>query len=98
MSDYPIMMRDLVLIKHPKKIKSVGGIQLPESVINDEKLKASDGTAMACGSECKEVKEGDRVIWKAYVGNNIDDELFDNKYWYTIVAEEDILCYYKKTK
>lgn len=95
---YPKMLRDIVLVKSPKETKTKGGIELPSSAVEEKKLSAAIGEAVACGKDCETVKVGDRVLAKSYVGNLIEDETFDQDYWYTAIAELDIICVWPKNR
>lgn len=91
---YPKLLRNLVLVKIPKQTKSRGGLELPTSAVEEKKLSASEGVAVACGKECEEVAVGDKVMCKAYVGNDLDDDTFDSDFWYRVIAEDDIMAVY----
>lgn len=89
---YPTMLRTHVLVKSPKQSKSKGGIELPADVIEEKKMAGVWGEAVAVGKECEEIKAGDQVLPKAWVGNAIEEDDFDGGYWYLVIDESDILC------
>ena len=73
-------------IKEEERTKS--GILLPDTA---EKEKPEQGRVVAVGSKCKEVKEGDKVLFTKYGPNEIKVE--DKEY--LIAKEEDILAIIK---
>lgn len=80
--------RDLVLVKLNKDKTN---LVLPDTAKEEMVMKATKGTVVSVGPECKEVKVGDFIHYNTWVGNEIkDDELKDGIY--IIVAEKDILC------
>lgn len=82
--------RDLVLVKL-EDMSSKADIVMPDTVKQDEIMKATKGHVVSVGPRCEEVKVGDFVHYNAFVGNQIkDDEVNDGVY--VIVAEKDILC------
>lgn len=96
MSKYPEMLRDLVLVKIKKETTTKTGIEMPKDVVEERKMAASRGEAVVCGKDCEEVKVGDTVMVKGYVGNELEDESFDEDYWFRVIAETDIMAYYRK--
>ena len=89
---YPTMFRSHVLIKTKIQTESRGGIALPSSAIENIKMAGSWGEAVAVGKDVEEIKVGDTVLPKEWVGNYLDEEGFDKEYSYKIVDEMDILC------
>lgn len=63
--------------------KTAGGIYLPDTA----KEKPQKGKVEAVGSEVKEIKAGDIVLFDKYSGSKINIEGSD----YLILKEEDIL-------
>lgn len=63
--------------------KTAGGIYLPDTA----KEKPQKGRVEAVGSEVKEVKVGDLILFDKYSGSKINIEGSD----YLILKEEDIL-------
>jgi chaperonin GroES len=73
---------DKVVIRLMKKVKTVGGIIVPDTVVE----KITYGTVVSVGDEVKRVKEGDVVKFFDYAGVGVEHE--DRKY--IIVRETDI--------
>ncbi len=63
--------------------KTAGGIYLPETA----KEKPQKGKIEAIGSEVKDAKVGDMVLFEKYAGSKINIEGTD----YLILKEEDVL-------
>ncbi len=77
-------LKDRVFVSYAEEgEKTAGGIYLPESA----KEKPQKGRAEAVGSEVKEIKVGDTILFDKYSGSktNIDGTE------YLIIKEEDIL-------
>jgi len=89
---FPTMLRSHVLVKSLKQTKSKGGIALPTEVVEEKKMAGIWGEAVAVGKECEEIKVGDQVLPKAWVGNAIEEDDYDTDYWYLVIDEADILC------
>lgn len=89
---YPKMLRSHVLVKTPKQTKSKGGIELPPDAVEEKKMAGIWGEAVAVGKECEEIKVGDKVLPKAWVGNAIEEDDYDTNFWYLVIDEADILC------
>ncbi|MCL5062498.1 MAG: co-chaperone GroES [Nitrospiraceae bacterium] len=78
-------LKDRVVVKYSEEEieKTAGGIYVPDVA----KEKPQRGTVEAVGSEVKEVKKGNTVLFDKYSGSKI--KLNDTEY--LIVKEEDIL-------
>ena len=82
------MLRNLVLVKlDEEKTESV--IELPDSVKQEKRISATSGTVYAVGPECT-VKEGVRVKYPSYIGNEVRDEALEDGV-YIVVSEVDII-------
>jgi chaperonin GroES len=78
-------LKDRVVVSYAAaEDKTAGGLYVPDSA----KEKPQEGKVEAVGSEVKEVKVGDKVLFEKYGGSKVkvgsDDML--------IVKEEDILA------
>ncbi len=98
MSKYPVMLRNLVLVKIKKETTTKTGIEMPKDMVEERRMAASRGEAVVCGKDCEEVKVGDKVMVKGYVGNELEEDGFDEDYWYRVISEVDILAYYRGGK
>jgi chaperonin GroES len=77
-------LKDRVFVKYTDEAeKTAGGIYIPESA----KEKPQKGIIEAVGSEVKEIKVGDIILFDKYSGSKIN---IDNNE-YLIIKEEDIL-------
>ncbi len=77
-------LKDRVFVKYSDEAeKTAGGIYIPESA----KEKPQKGVIEAVGSEVKEIKVGDVILFDKYSGSKIN---IDNNE-YLIIKEEDIL-------
>jgi chaperonin GroES len=77
-------LKDRVFVKYSEEAeKTAGGIYIPESA----KEKPQKGVIEAVGSEVKEIKVGDIILFDKYSGSKIN---IDNNE-YLIIKEEDIL-------
>ncbi len=77
-------LKDRVFVKYSEEAeKTAGGIYIPESA----KEKPQKGIIEAVGSEVKEIKIGDVILFDKYSGSKIN---IDNNE-YLIIKEEDIL-------
>ena len=77
-------LKDRVFVKYSEEAeKTAGGIYIPESA----KEKPQKGIIEAVGSEVKEIKVGDIILFDKYSGSKIN---IDNNE-YLIIKEEDIL-------
>lgn len=77
-------LKDRVFVKYSDEAeKTAGGIYIPESA----KEKPQKGIIEAVGSEVKEIKVGNVILFDKYSGSKIN---IDNNE-YLIIKEEDIL-------
>lgn len=77
-------LKDRVFVKYSDEAeKTAGGIYIPESA----KEKPQKGIIEAVGSEVKEIKVGDTILFDKYSGSKVN---IDNNE-YLIIKEEDIL-------
>ena len=77
-------LKDRVFVKYSDEAeKTAGGIYIPESA----KEKPQKGIIEAVGSEVKEIKVGDIILFDKYSGSKVN---IDNNE-YLIIKEEDIL-------
>ena len=77
-------LKDRVFVKYSEEAeKTAGGLYIPESA----KEKPQKGVIEAVGSEVKEIKVGDVILFDKYSGSKIN---IDNNE-YLIIKEEDIL-------
>lgn len=89
-----VPLNDKLVVKRLEaEVKTAGGILLPDSAKEKPKqgkiLSLGDGKLLDNGKRASfQVKEGDRVLFSAYAGNevNVDGEE------YLIMAEDDILA------
>ena len=77
-------LKDRVFVKYTEEAeRTAGGIYIPESA----KEKPQKGIIEAVGSEVKEIKVGDVILFDKYSGSKVN---IDNNE-YLIIKEEDIL-------
>ena len=77
-------LKDRVFVKYSEsEEKTAGGLYIPDAA----KEKPQRGTIEAVGSETKEVKKGDVVLFDRYSGSKIKIDDVE----YLIIKEEDIL-------
>jgi chaperonin GroES len=77
-------LKDRVFVSYSEEgEKTAGGIYIPDSA----KEKPQKGKIEAVGSEVKEVKVGNTVLFDKYSGSKVNMDGTD----YLIVKEEDIL-------
>lgn len=74
----------IVAVKEEPQTKTASGLYLPEAA----KEKPAEAKVVAVGKEVKEVKVGDKIIFKEYSHTTVK---MDNKE-YLIVNEEDVLA------
>ncbi len=79
----PLMDR---LIVEPEELeqKTESGIIIPDTA----KEKPQQGKVIAVGDDVESIKEGDRVVFEKYAGNEI--KLEDKKY--VILKEDEVLA------
>jgi len=77
-------LKDRVFVSYSEEgEKTAGGIYIPESA----KEKPQKGKVEAVGSEVKEIKVGNTILFDKYSGSKVNMDGTD----YLIVKEEDIL-------
>lgn len=74
----------VVAVRETAEAKTASGLFLPENA----KEKPAYATVEAVGPDVKNVKKGDRIVFKEYAPT----ELTINKVDYLIVKEEDVLA------
>ncbi len=74
----------VVAYKEQPKSKTASGLLLP----SDSKEKPAYAVVESVGPDVKEVKKGDKIIYKEYSGTNV--KLNDTEY--LILEEKDILA------
>jgi len=83
-----------VLVKRDEAKGGVSehGIVTPDSV---EKEQKAYGTVVAVGSDIKDVKVGDRCVYGAYAGEDIEQEENGKKVEYKLLDSEDVIAFLK---
>jgi chaperonin GroES len=82
-------LRDRVFVSYSEEIeKTSGGIYVPDVA----KEKPQKGKVQAIGSEVKNVKVGDTILFDKYSGAKVSFENME----YLILKEEDILGVFEK--
>jgi chaperonin GroES len=77
-------LKDRVFVKYTEEgEKTAGGLYIPDTA----KEKPQKGTVEAVGSEVKEIKVGNTILFDKYSGSKVS---IDNNE-YLIVKEEDVL-------
>jgi chaperonin GroES len=74
----------IVAVKEEAKSKTASGLYLPDSA----KEKSAVAKVLAVGSEVKEVKTGDKIIYKEYSTTEVKVDGTE----YLLVREEDVLA------
>lgn len=74
----------IVAVKEEPQTKTASGLYLPEAA----KEKPAEAKVVAVGKEVKEVKVGDKIIFKEYSHTTVKIE----KKEYLILSEEDVLA------
>jgi chaperonin GroES len=74
----------VVAVKEKPQMKTASGLYLPESA----KEKSAAAKVVAIGSDVKDVKIGDQIVYKEYSANDV--KVAGNEY--LIIKEEDILA------
>jgi len=77
-------LKDRVFVKYlDSEDKTAGGLYIPDAA----KEKPQRGKVEAIGSEAKDVKKGDTVLFDRYSGSKVQIDDVE----YLIIKEEDIL-------
>ena len=71
---------------------STYGIALPENTESEQK---AFGTVVEVGKGIEDVKKGDRVIYGAYAGEQIELEEKGKKVEYRLLDDEDVIAHVK---
>ena len=79
----PLKDRVIAFKEQPKE-KTASGLLLP----SDSKEKPAYAVVESVGPDVKEIKKGDKIIYKEYSGTNV--KINDNEY--LILDEKDILA------
>ena len=74
----------IVAVKEEAKTKTAAGLYLPDSA----KEKSAIAKVIAAGADVKEVKVGDKIIYKEYSTTEIKIDGTE----YLLVREEDVLA------
>ena len=82
----------LVLRDEPKTHGTKHGLIVPENI---EKEQKAYGTVASVGPEIKDVKKGDRVIYGAFAGEEIEVEENGKKVLYRILEDEHVIAFLK---
>lgn len=70
--------------------ESEHGLLMPSNVEQEQKAV---GTVVAVGGDIKDIKKGDRVIYAAYGGENLNFSNDPKKVEYKLLFDEDILAF-----
>ncbi len=82
-------LKDRVVISYSEEVeKTAGGIYVPETA----KEKPQQGKVEAVGSEVKELKVGDTVLFPKYQGDKVKVDDTEQ----LVIKEEDILAIVEK--
>lgn len=81
-----------ILVKRDEAEGSVSehGISTPDAV---EKEQKAYGTVVAVGPDIKDVKKGDRVIYGAYAGEELEVEEKGKKVTYRLLEDEFVVAF-----
>lgn len=82
----------LVLRDDPESKENKFGLITPENVEREQK---AFGTVVAVGADIKDVKKGDRVVYGAYAGEEIEVEEKDKKVTYRLIEDEYVIAFLK---
>lgn len=72
--------------------ESEHGIITPDSVEEEQKAY---GTVLAVGDGITDLKKGDRVIYGAYAGETIEEDIKGKKVEYKLLDDEDVIAFLK---
>lgn len=82
----------LVLRDEAKTHETQYGLIVPENI---EKEQRAFGTVIAVGADIKDVKKGDRVVYGAFAGEEIEVEEGSKKVTYRILEDEFVIAFLK---
>ena len=74
----------IVAVKQEPQTKTASGLYLPEAA----KEKPAEAKVVAIGKEVKEVKVGDKIIFKEYAHTTVKIDQQE----YLVLSEEDVLA------
>lgn len=72
--------------------ESEHGILTPENVEQEQK---AFGTVVAVGEGIKDLKKGDRVIYGAFAGETIEEDVKGKVVEYKLLDDEDVIAFLK---
>lgn len=72
--------------------ESEHGILTPDNV---EKEQKAFGTVVEVGTDIKDLKKGDRVVYGAFAGETIESEEKGKKVEYKLLDDEDVIAFIK---
>lgn len=84
--------RILVLRDEAAALVSEHGIA---SAANSEREQRAFGTVVEIGADIKDLKKGDRVIYGAYAGETIEEQVKGKAVEYKLLDDEDVIAYLK---
>ena len=84
-----------ILVRRDEKESKVSdyGIALPENTESEQK---AFGTVVEVGDGISDVKKGDRVIYGAYAGEQIELQEKGKKVEYRLLDDEDVIAHVKE--
>lgn len=82
----------LVKQDEPAAKENEFGLSIPDS---EEKEQKAFGTVIQVGSEIKDIKKGDRVIFGAFAGEELDVTEGHNTIHYRLLYDEDVIAFIK---
>lgn len=82
----------LVRQDEPEERKSEAGLLTPDS---DEQEQRAQGIVEAVGSEIKDIKKGDKVIFGAYAGETMKIKESGKEIDYKLLYDEDVIAFIK---
>ena len=82
----------LVKQDEPESKENEFGLSVPDSSEEDQK---AFGTVIKVGSEIKDIKEGDRVIYGAYAGEELEVKEGHKDIKYRLLYDEDVIAFIK---
>lgn len=80
----------LVRVDDAESAVSEYGISAPDNVEQEQK---AFGTVEAVGPDIKDLKKGNRVIYGAYAGEQIEVQEGDGKVQYRLLDDEDVIAF-----
>jgi len=83
---------DWVLVKQDEQSNEENGIIIPSNIEEEQK---TIGTVISIGKEIVDLKEGDRVVFPTFAGENI--EISDDKdSKYKFLKDDDVIAFIKE--